>query len=74
MHQPDLQGGAGAVHIEPDLKVCSWWLTRPRHSLTGGPLYHWATGQDTLRGGTTQRLALPTGGHSSWAPHGTAQS
>ncbi len=33
MHQPDLQGGAGAVHIEPDLKVCSWWLMRPRLSL-----------------------------------------
>ena len=69
MHQPDLQGGAGAVHIEPDLKVCSQWLMRPRLSLTGGLLFNWATGQDTLRGGTTQRLALPTGGHSFWAPN-----
>ena len=55
--------------LNSDLKMYYWWLTRPCLSLTGGPLYHWATGQDTLRGGTTQRLALPTGGHSFWAPN-----
>ena len=69
MHQPDLQGGAGAVHIEPDLKVCSQWLMRPRLSLTGGLLFNWAMGQDTLRGGATRRLVLPMSGYSSRARH-----
>ena len=68
MHQPDLHGGAGAIHAEPDLKMCSQWLMRPCHGFYRGPFYQLSyTGKAILKIGATGRLVLPMSGYSSRA-------